>query len=41
MKFKKKELENGTKVLEREFYFTGLIFAIADLIRAPHEAGII
>lgn len=41
MKLKKTELENGTRISEREFYFTGIIFAIADLIRALHEAGII
>ncbi|WP_342720115.1 hypothetical protein AAG068_29565 (plasmid) [Bacillus paramycoides] len=41
MKLKKTELENGTKISEREFYFTGFIFAIVDLIRALHEAGII
>nr|WP_254918618.1 hypothetical protein [Bacillus cereus] len=41
MKLKKTELENGTRILEQEFYFTGCIFAIADLIRALHEAGII
>ncbi|MEI4646325.1 hypothetical protein WAG28_00095 [Bacillus cereus] len=41
MKFTKTELQNETRISEREFYFTGFIFAIADLIRALHEAGII
>ncbi|WP_255289418.1 hypothetical protein [Bacillus cereus] len=41
MKFKKTELENGTRILEREFNIVGFIFAIAELIRVLHEAGII
>jgi len=41
MKFKKTELENGIGISEWEFKFIGFIFAIADLIRALHEAGII
>jgi len=39
MKNKKTELEN--EKITSEFKLTGLIFAIADLIRALHEAGII
>lgn len=39
MKIKKTELENET--ITSEFKLTGLILAIADLIRALHEAGII
>lgn len=39
MKIKKTELENET--ITSEFKLTGLIFAIADLVRALHEAGII
>ncbi|MEM5606507.1 hypothetical protein AAHB51_27810 [Bacillus cereus] len=41
MKIKKTELENRTTTSESEFKLAGLIFAIADLIRALHEAGII
>ncbi|MGX5557814.1 hypothetical protein [Bacillus cereus] len=41
MKFKKTELENGTRISEWEFKFIGFIFAIAGLIRALHKAGII
>ncbi|MCU5026136.1 hypothetical protein OB988_27300 [Bacillus cereus] len=41
MKFKKTELENGTRISEWEFKSIGFIFAIAGLIRALHEAGII
>ncbi|MFK4432191.1 MULTISPECIES: hypothetical protein [Bacillus] len=41
MKFKKTELENGTKVSEWEFDLTGFTLAIAKLIQVFHEAGII
>ncbi|QFQ28873.1 hypothetical protein DDE73_30180 (plasmid) [Bacillus thuringiensis] len=40
IKFKKTELENGTRISEWEFKSIGFIFAIAGLIRALHEAGI-
>ncbi|WP_275042453.1 hypothetical protein [Bacillus pacificus] len=41
MKLKKTELENGTRISEWEFDSVGFTFAIADFIRALHEAGII
>ncbi|MES5919390.1 hypothetical protein QCI44_15255 [Bacillus cereus group sp. RP37] len=41
MKFKKTELENGTRISEQEFDLTGFTLAIAELIRALHQAGII
>ncbi|WP_257152479.1 hypothetical protein [Bacillus cereus] len=41
MEIKRTELENGTITSEPGFRFTAFIFALADLIRALHEAGII
>ncbi|WP_262366821.1 MULTISPECIES: hypothetical protein [Bacillus] len=41
MKFKKTELENGTRISEREFDIPGFISAVANLITALHLAGII
>ncbi|WP_255293854.1 hypothetical protein [Bacillus toyonensis] len=41
MKIKKTELENRTITSEWEFDIVSCIFAIADLIRALHEAGLI
>jgi hypothetical protein len=41
MKLKKTELENGMITSEWEFDIVGCIYAIANLIRALHEAGII
>ncbi|WP_255292070.1 hypothetical protein [Bacillus thuringiensis] len=41
MKIKKTELESRTATLESKFKLAGLIFAIADLIRALYEAEII
>ncbi|WP_255446642.1 hypothetical protein [Bacillus sp. SH5-2] len=41
MKFKKTELENGTRISGREFDLIGFTLAIAKLIQVLHEAGII
>lgn len=41
MKLKKTELENGTRISEREYDIVGFTLAIAKLIQVLHEAGII
>ncbi|MCU5181609.1 hypothetical protein [Bacillus toyonensis] len=41
LKYKKTVQENGTVTSEWEFNIVGFFFAIADLIRALHEVGII
>ncbi|MED1302896.1 hypothetical protein [Bacillus tropicus] len=41
MKIKKTELQNGTITSEWEFDIAYLIFAIANLIQALYQAGII
>ncbi|EJR52588.1 hypothetical protein IIO_06160 [Bacillus cereus VD115] len=41
MKIKKTESENGTITSEWEFDVASCIFAIANLVQALHQAGII